>query len=133
MGVRIHGNDIDIPGVATIGQLALDFLAVLKLVRTQVSLIADDQPIDVALLSHIALSSDNATSTNRNFVLNQGLSGQILILEWEGTNAGRIDDNSANSDNGNVRLSADWVPTEFDTIVLLSNGVDWIEICRSTN
>lgn len=102
--------------------------------KSTVSLTADNQAIVTANISYISLSSNNATASNRDFVLNQStVAGQILVLEWTGTNAGQMIDDVAQGGGGNTRLSANWVPTQYDTLTLISNGTDWIEISRSTN
>ena len=120
--------------IATLSVTALTALAtVLKLNRSTVSLTGDAQSVDADDKSYIALSSDSAVAADRDFALSQGASGQILVLEWVGTNAGQVVDGSANSDAGNIRLSADWTPTQYDILVLISNGTDWIEVARSTN
>lgn len=102
--------------------------------RSTVSLTADNQVVTVTNKSYIALSSDNATAANRTFVLSQGsTAGHLLVLEWVGTNAGELVDASAVSGGGNHRLSATWTPTQYDTLELIWNGTDWMEIGRSTN
>lgn len=101
--------------------------------RSAVALIADDQVVDTLNKGHIALSSDNGTAGNRTFVLNAGVEGQELLLEWVGTNAAELIDDSANSNTGNVRLAGTWTPTQYDTLSLRFNGTDWLETGRSTN
>lgn len=130
MSVQFTGNNATIPGIATIGSILANML---KLVRATVSLTVDDQEVDITGISYLALSSDDVTAANRDFVLNQGASGQVLVIEWTGTNAAQFVDGVANSDAGNVRLSATWTPTQYDTLVLISNGTDWLEVARSTN
>ena len=46
--------------------------------------------------------------------------------------AAELADDSA-SGVGAVRLSAVWLPTQYDTLTLMFNGTDWIEISRSAN
>jgi hypothetical protein len=118
--MRIDGDDM-----TDIGSLSKT--------RSTVSLTADDQVVSTVGRGHIALSSDDATATNRTFVLTAGETGQELVLEWVGANAGQLIDDSANSDSGNVRLSADWSPSAYGTLSLVCNGVDWIEVGRSAN
>lgn len=102
--------------------------------RTTVSLTADNQVVTVSNKSYIALSSDNGTAGNRTFVLTQGLiAGHLLTLEWVGTNAGELVDDSAVNGGGNHRLSATWTPTQYDIIELIWNGTDWLERNRSAN
>lgn len=66
--------------------------------------------------------------------LNQGEAGQFIILYCSFAGATlTITDDAANSDAGNVRLAGDWSPTADDTLVLVCDGTDWIELSRSTN
>lgn len=37
------------------------------------------------------------------------------------------------SDTGTIMLSADWAGTQYDTLALISDGTNWIEVDRSTN
>jgi len=112
----------------------LDMDGGLTLRPSTVSLTADNQVVSAADRSFISLSSDDGTASNRTFVLTQSTSaGQVLTIEWTGTNAGELVDDSAQSGAGNHRLSATWTPTQHDTISFISNGTDWLETSRSTN
>lgn len=96
---------------------------------------ADDTTITVGDRSYIKISSDSSTATDRTFILTQSTrSGQIVILEFvgTGTNTAELADDAAMA-AGNIRLSATWNPTQYDTITLISNGTDWVELSRSTN
>ena len=96
-------------------------------------LVRDSAALEKAI-SGEELSFDDGTPANRTFVLNQGDSaGHKLVLEWTGANAGELLDDSAVDGGGNHRLSADWTPTQYDTLKLHWNGTDWIETGRSTN
>lgn len=96
---------------------------------------ADNQSVSTADRSHIDLASDSVVATDRTFVLTQStVAGQILILRWsDATNLGELIDDSAQTGGGNVRLSTTWLPTQYDTLMLMSTGTDWIEVSRSTN
>lgn len=99
-----------------------------------VTLTADNQVLNTTTNSYVRLQSDNATAANRTFVLTQGtFTGQWLTIEWVGTLAGELVDDSAQNGAGNHRLSATWTPTQYDTLSLLFNGTDWIERGRSAN
>ena len=104
-----------------------------KTAKKAISLTADNQNVDVSDTAFLSLSSNDGTATNRTFLLNQGTDGQQLIIEWTGTNQGEIIDDSANSDAGNVRLSATWPPTQYDTLQLINNGTNWIKVSHSAN
>lgn len=99
-----------------------------------VNLTADNQTVTVGDRSYIRLASDSAVAGDRTFILTQSTrDGHRLVLEWTGTNAAELVDDSAQSGGGNHRLSATWTPTQYDTLELISNGTDWVEITRSTN
>lgn len=99
-----------------------------------VNLTADNQVVTVGDRSYIRLSSNNATATNRTFVLTRSTrDGHVLVLEWTGTNAGELVDDSAQNGGGNHRLAGTWTPTQYDTLTLISNGTDWCEISRAAS
>lgn len=98
------------------------------------TLSADNQIISLPTL-YKRLDSDNATASNRTFGLpNTPPAGTVVIIEWVGTNAGElIDDANVGAGSATTRLAGNWTPTQYDTITLIFNGTDWIEVCRSTN
>lgn len=99
------------------------------------TLTADNQVVRTAGVKYLKLSSDNATAGNRTFTLvSTTMSmGQVLTLEWVGTNAGELVDDAAMAGGGNARLAGTWTPTQYDTITLEYNGTDIVERGRSTN
>lgn len=98
------------------------------------ALTADNQSVTVTNRNYIRLSSDSAVAGDRTFVISSGVQdGQLLDLEWTGTNAGELVDDFAATGGGNGRLSATWTPTQYDVLSLRWNGTDWIERSRSTN
>lgn len=114
--------------------LELDITGAFATSKATVSLTADNQTVTTANRSYISLSSDNGTAGNRTFILAQStVDGHRLVIEWTGTNAGELIDDSAQGTAGNHRMSANWTPTQYDTISFISNGTDWIETGRSTN
>ena len=99
---------------------------------TIVDITADNQAVTIGNRSYLRLSSNNGTNTNRSFTISNGLrSGQILILEWtHATNEGEL------QDAGNVRLVNAWPANNNqlnDTLTLIFNGTNWVEISRSAN
>jgi hypothetical protein len=132
---RIFISSAGLVGILTASPaVALDIAGGLRTRGKSVSLTADNQVVNVGDYSYIQLSSNNATAANRTFVLDQGAgSGHRLTLEWTGTNAGELVDDSAVDGGGNHRLAGTWTPTQYDTISLIWNGTDWVELCRSTN
>lgn len=111
------------------------FAALVTAPQAAVSLTADNQIVTTSTNSYISLSSDNGTAGNRTFVLTGTAqkAGQHLTLEWTGTNAGELVDDSACNGAGNHRLNGTWTPTQYDTLNLHFNGTDWIEDSRSPN
>lgn len=98
-----------------------------------IALTADNQSVPVGDLRTILLTSNNATAANRTFLLGPGaMAGQEVTLIWDDTDAGELIDGSA-SGSGVVRLSADWTPTQYDTLTLIWAGADWVEKSRSAN
>lgn len=75
----------------------------------------------------IHVNSDNATATNRVFTLDNGqIMGQGLVLIFESAT------NSCTLVNtGNVKLSADWAPVQYQSLALEWNGSFWIELSRN--
>src|SRR5882672_4134775 len=98
-------------------------------VYTTTNLTADNQAVATASYTLIFLTSDNATATNRTFTLTAStIVGHRLTLIWnDGTNAGEI------ADTGIQKLSATWSPGQYDTLELMSDGTNWIELARSNN
>jgi hypothetical protein len=97
---------------------------------TAISIIADAQAVVTEALSFIRLTSDSATATDRTFTLNNGAQGQILVLKWTSASfAGEL------LNTGNVELSADWSPTDNDTLTLIWDSAEtkWTELARSAN
>lgn len=85
--------------------------------------------LTVANRTYVSLTL--GASSSGNITLSDGLhSGQWLVIECA-ANSGTaiIPDNTAN----NVKLSADWNPTADDTLTLIWNGSDWVELARSAN
>jgi hypothetical protein len=118
------------------GQTGFEFVGAIATSPSTASLTADNQTVICTNKSYIQLSSNSATASQRTFVLTPtvaAMNGQILTLEWTGTNAGEIADDSSNIGGGNTRLSAVWTPTQYDTLTLRFNGTDWVEMSRSTN
>jgi polygalacturonase len=102
---------------------------------TDVALTADNQAVTVGLFRQIRLTSNDATAANRTFTLSPGqYPGQKLTLIFDDTDACQLADNGATVPAGGaVRLSANWEPTEDDSLSLEWDGDEWIELCRSAN
>ena len=96
---------------------------------TAVSLTADDQAVTPGSANVIQLSSDNATDTNRTFTLSAtgAITGAIYIIVGPATNGCEL------ADTGIQKLSATWSPTTSDTLTLLFDGTNFIELARSNN
>jgi hypothetical protein len=88
--------------------------------------------ITVGNTSYIRVSS-NAAPAVRNIILTDGLTvGQILIMECTALspNGVTLTDSPAAS---NMELSSNFIMDQNDTITLLWNGANWIELHRSVN
>lgn len=94
-----------------------------------VSLTADDQAVTPGTSTRIQLSSDNGTATNRTFTLSAtgATTGAIYVLIGPETNQCEL------ADTGIQKLSATWSPQTSDTLTLLFDGTNFIEICRADN
>lgn len=96
---------------------------------TTAALIGDDQAVTPGANTVIQLTSDNATDTNRTFTLSAtgAITGQIYIIIGPASNACEI------ADTGIQKLSATWSPAASDTLTLLFDGTNFIELARSNN
>lgn len=96
---------------------------------TTVDLTADDQAVAPGYGTRIQLTSDNATAANRTFTLSAtgAIRGQIYVLIGPATNQCEI------AVSGIQKLSATWSPTALDTLTLLFDGTNFIELARSNN
>lgn len=96
---------------------------------TAVSLVGDDQAVTPGASTVIQLSSDDATDTNRTFTLSAtgAITGQIYVLIGPASNACEI------ADTGIQKLSATWSPGATDTLTLLFDGTNFIELARADN
>jgi fibronectin-binding autotransporter adhesin len=59
--------------------------------------------------------------------LTGGDAGQIVVLTNVGTDVITI------ADDGTTMLSADWAGGQYDTLTLISDGTNWLELARSNN
>lgn len=98
--------------------------------RTQL-LSADNQNVLLGDVSRIDLVSDSTTATARTFTLEGAtLDGYVLELCF-------ISGSSTTcelADSGNVRLTAAWTPSQWDTLVLQWSQAAgaWLELSRAT-
>jgi hypothetical protein len=93
-----------------------------------VALIADNQAVTATGVGVILLTSDDATAANRTFTLTaSALVGHTVTLIWNDTDQGEI------ADTGIQKLSAAWAPATTDTLTLISDGTNWIEVTRADN
>ena len=97
-------------------------------------LLADNAAVEVGAREYIRLQSDSASAGTRTFTLTAGNKcGQLILLEWVGANAGNLVNGSAlTGSSGIVRLTADWDPVAYDTLLLAYNGLDLIEVGRNS-
>jgi hypothetical protein len=95
---------------------------------------SDDEIINVSNTSYLRLDATGGGGAGaRTFQLNQQAAGRILILELISSASVELLDDTSNSDAGDTRLATDWQPFQHGTLMLISNGTDWMEISRSNN
>lgn len=96
---------------------------------TAVSLTADNQAVTPGTATRIQLSSDNATATNRTFTLDAtgAITGQLYVIIAPASNGCEI------AATGIQKLSATWSPGAYDSLTLLFDGTNFIELARSNN
>lgn len=96
-----------------------------------VTITADNQTITVGNNSCIFLNSNNATAANRTIVLSDGLTmGQLLVIiniDRDANDAIQIPDNT------NSKTAATFNMRKDDSMVLMWNGHDWIQLAQSNN
>jgi hypothetical protein len=102
---------------------------ILAQASTATALTADNQAVTPGSNNRIQLSSDDATASNRTFTLSAtgAITGQIYILIAPASNACEL------ADTGIHVLSAAWSPNASDTLTLLFDGTNFIELARSAN
>ena len=99
---------------------------------TTALLTADNQAVSVVTptlnYSWLQLSSDNTTATARTFTLaTSTLVGHTVFIEF-------VSGSSTTCqlvNTGTMKLSADWTPTQYQTLTLVSDGTNWIEQARA--
>ena len=96
---------------------------------TTTALTADNQVVTPGTNTRLQLTSDNATDTNRTFTLSAtgAITGQIYVIVGPATNACEL------ADTGIQKLSATFSPAASDSLTLLFDGTDFIELARANN
>lgn len=100
----------------------------------QIVTITADNQVVTPPRGTLLLSSNDTTAANRTFTLaTTGESGQVLFLIWtHETNKGEL------VSSGTTKLAggATWPPAtnqQFDTLTLVSDGTNWLEVARAAN
>jgi hypothetical protein len=94
---------------------------------------SDNFAISVGDRSYLILTSNNSTASNRTLVLSDGLQiGQILIIQ-NGENSGSNDKFELTDATSNVDMTMVRAFDVNDTITLIWNGSDWIEMAFNDN
>lgn len=93
---------------------------------------ADNTAVTVADRCYMRIQSDSGTAGNRTIKLHPGVAGQIIIIEGvSSSNAWEILNGSALEGGvGAHRLQGDFTGGQYTMIILLCNGLDWVEIAR---
>lgn len=103
-------------------------------VDATVNLTADNQFVMTQGLSLIRLYSDNTTASNRTFTIQSGLNA---TMDPGGNNLLTLIFEAGSSytcqlvNTGNVKLSADWTPVQYQSLVLRWDGQYWVEVSRA--
>lgn len=101
--------------------------------QATVTLTADNSAVDVTGIGALQVSSDSAVAGSRTFTLSgTPHSGQRLTLSFSGTNTADIVDDSGIGLNV-VRLAGNMTFTQYDTLELMHDGTQWLELGRSAN
>lgn len=102
----------------------------LPLASQTVSLTADNQVVTLTTERLVLISSDNTTATNRTFTITaSSIIGHTVNLVF--TSAAST--TAELQDTGIQKLSAAWTPVQYGTLMLISDGTNWIEVARSAN
>jgi hypothetical protein len=119
-------------GSSTTPQTAMSIDGGLTLRSNTVNVTADNQLITIGNRSFLILNSNNPP-VYRTIVLSNGLQvGQMLLLLVTG-GAGSGVELVDNVNSSNANLTAAWLPENGDTLQLIWDGADWIELSRSNN
>lgn len=103
-------------------------------VPTTITANADNFVLDVTNKSYVRLGSNNNTANQRTIILTRGsIEGQLVYIEFVGANTCEIADDSVLSGGGNLRLSGVFNMNQYDILVLVWNGTDWVQVTRSVN
>ena len=95
---------------------------------------ADLQIVGVRKVAHVKLTSDFAVASDATIRLSKGETrGQALQLTLISTNPVEMLDDQGVPTAGNIKLSGDWLPGQWDTINLTWTGNHWLEDSRSDN
>lgn len=108
----------------------------LVFVPSAVDLGADNQTLTVSGTSHVRLTSNDTTATNRTFSLGDGASdGQVLTLEWNEAVASGAGEMAEVGGQINLVSTTTWTPDNGDIIRLTWNAgaSEWREISRVDN
>ncbi len=101
----------------------------LGMLTKTVLLTADNTAVDVRNYRKLDLSSDNTTAANRTFTLVASplVGHEITIVFTSGSST-----TAQLADTGTQKLTGTWEPVQYDTITLLSDGTNWIEMARGS-
>lgn len=93
------------------------------------ALTGDNQAVTPGRNTRLQLTSDNATAANRTFTLSAtgAVAGQIYVLVGPASNQCEL------ADTGIQKLSGTWTPGATDTLTLLFDGTNFLELSRSDN
>ncbi len=96
---------------------------------TTTALTADNQAVTPGQSNVLQLTSDDGTATNRTFTLSAtgAITGAIYVFIGPASNQCEI------AVTGIQKLSATWSPTALDTLTVIFDGTNFVELARSNN
>lgn len=93
-----------------------------------VYLTADGTAVNPENFTMLLVSSDNTTAANRTFTLNAstvGVGHELMLLFTSGSST-----TAELANSGIQKLSAAWTPTQYDSLHLVFDGTNWVEVAR---
>lgn len=135
MKVAANGGNVGIGNITPTVKLDVDGALALRNSAGATLIASDNFSLTVGNRSYIQITSSIVDYNNRDFTLTTGLtSGQILVIEYTGSNYARMTNGSAISGGtGFLKLAGDRIFSANSIISLLWNGVDWIETSSNIN
>lgn len=133
--VAANGGNVGIGNITPGVKLDVDGALALRNGSAATLIASDNFALTVGNRSYIQVTSNNSDYNNRDFTLTPGITqGQILVIEFTGSNYARMTNGTAVSGgSGFLKLAGERIFSTNSTISLLWNGIDWIETSSNIN